>query len=179
MFVDGIPWKKVWLLLPDRYLITNKVKEISFKLIHRCYPVKFYIKSRFSKDIEIDCSFCTNSPETIVHLFWFCPSVKLFWQKLCDFIQNNIEKKFVLYWKNVLFGLFENSLNNNYSIYLINLLILMSKFHIHCCKFSGKKPCFTAFYNGFKQYIQSISMSENHKALKTIEASNALNVFFT
>ena len=37
--VENIPWEKVWTL-PHRYLLTNKVKEITFKLIHKCYPTK-------------------------------------------------------------------------------------------------------------------------------------------
>lgn len=36
-FMLNIDWKKVWLL-PSRYLLTNKVREISFKLIHKFYP---------------------------------------------------------------------------------------------------------------------------------------------
>lgn len=33
-FVQNIDWKKVWLL-PSRYLLTNKVREILFKFIHK------------------------------------------------------------------------------------------------------------------------------------------------
>lgn len=175
-FVDDIPWKKVWLLA-NRYLITNKVKEISFKLIHKFYPAKTYIKNRFKKDIDINCSFCDEYPETVVHLFWCCPPVKFFWQKLCDFIHINIKKQSVLAWKNVLFGLSESDIQNSNSVYLINLLILMSKYHIHCCKYSGKKPCFTAFYNEFRQYILSIKHSEKQKALKTVAICTIFNVF--
>lgn len=38
-FVDDIPWKKVWLLR-NRYLTSNKVKDISFKRIHKLCPAK-------------------------------------------------------------------------------------------------------------------------------------------
>lgn len=37
-FTNISNWKKVWLL-PHKYLIVNKVREVSFKLIHRFYPV--------------------------------------------------------------------------------------------------------------------------------------------
>ena len=53
-FVDGIPWEKVWLL-PNRSLITNKVKEVSFKLIHRFYPAKSYIQYEFKKGYGYCC----------------------------------------------------------------------------------------------------------------------------
>ena len=47
-FVNDIVWKNVWLL-PHLYFVTNKVKDISFKLIHKSYPAKSYIKKRFKK----------------------------------------------------------------------------------------------------------------------------------
>lgn len=42
----------------------------------------------------------------------------------------------MLFLKNILFGLFEKTLDKN-SVYLINLFILIAKFHIHCCKYLG------------------------------------------
>ncbi len=32
-------WKKIWSL-QHKYFLTNKVKEVSFKIINKCYPVK-------------------------------------------------------------------------------------------------------------------------------------------
>lgn len=174
--MDGIPWEKVWLL-PNRYLITNKVKEVSFKLIHRFYPAKSYIHCKFKKDIAIDCCFCNACPETAVHLFWNCSHVQRFWKKMCDYIHDKIEKDFLLCWQNVLFGLFESNSKNSDAIYLINLLLLMSKYHIHSCKYSGKKTCFFAFHNSFKQYIQSITLSTKQKAIKTTDICMALDLF--
>ncbi len=55
--MDNILWKKVWTL-PNKYLLINKVKEISFKLIHRYYPVKTFIVSKFKLSIDVNCTFC-------------------------------------------------------------------------------------------------------------------------
>ncbi len=79
-FVSDVDWKKVWLL-PNRYLLTNKVKEISFKLLHRIYPAKLYL-TKFKKDIDVRCSFCKQKPETAVHLFWHCPYASFFLTKM-------------------------------------------------------------------------------------------------
>lgn len=35
--VNYIDWRKVWMVA-HKYLITNKVKEISFRIIHKSYP---------------------------------------------------------------------------------------------------------------------------------------------
>lgn len=70
--------------------------------------------------------------------------------------------------KNVLFGLLQNHLLKSNSVYLMNLLTHMSKYHIHCCKNDGKKMCCTAFNSMFKQHILPIKYSEK-KALNIVE----------
>ncbi len=92
----NIIWKKVWLI-PNNDLITNKVKEVSFKIIDRIYPVKYYLV-KFKSDIDFSCSFFVSCHETVVHLFWHCPFVKTFWQ---DFIVQNIDSNCVLFFGNM------------------------------------------------------------------------------
>lgn len=176
-FVDDVLWKRAWLL-PNRYLVTNKVKEVSFKLIHKFYPAKCFIRDRFRKDIDSNCSFCSVCPETVVHLFWHCPVVKKFWQHLCNFINEHIDEYFVLHWKNILFGLLDNkSTERNTHIYIINLIIIMAKFFIHKCKFTGAKPSLIGFDLEFRQYILSIQHSLKRKAFKTVSACVTFEIF--
>lgn len=40
-FINNLDWKKIWNL-PARYMINNKMKEVSFKIIHRFYPLKVF-----------------------------------------------------------------------------------------------------------------------------------------
>ncbi len=61
---DNIPWKKVWTL-SSKHLITNKVKEVSYKLLNLFYPVKLYMKKMFP---DID-SLCEAEDESMSHLF--------------------------------------------------------------------------------------------------------------
>nr|XP_054593054.1 uncharacterized protein LOC129159926 [Nothobranchius furzeri] len=49
LFYD-LDWEKIWTL-PSKFLLTNKVKEVSFKIIHRFYPTKSFLK-RYKKDID-------------------------------------------------------------------------------------------------------------------------------
>ncbi len=76
-FVSDIPWQKVWLL-PNKYFITKKIKEVSLKLIHKYYPAKYFLK-KFKSNIEVSCSFCSTHPETVPHLFWHCVNTKKLW----------------------------------------------------------------------------------------------------
>ncbi len=40
---NNVNWAQVWSL-SQKFLLTNKVKEISYKLIHRVYPTKEFLK---------------------------------------------------------------------------------------------------------------------------------------
>jgi len=61
------------------------------------------------KDICSCCSCCDNSGETIVHLFWYCPFTKMFWQDVLGFIRSEICIECVLYWKDVGFVDYDQS----------------------------------------------------------------------
>ncbi len=76
-FVSDIAWRKVWLI-PNWYLITNKIKEVSFWIIHSIYPVNTFLK-KYKKDIDTNCSFCKQHPETVclhahVQIILYCSS---------------------------------------------------------------------------------------------------------
>jgi len=49
--VDNLVWNNIWKL-PHKYLITNKIKEISLKLIYKYYPCNYYLVNRFNYDID-------------------------------------------------------------------------------------------------------------------------------
>jgi len=74
---DDIKCSYVWSL-PQKFFLTNKVKDISYKIIQRLYPVKYFLK-KFRNDIDTSCSFCEASSETIDHLFWKCLFTLSFW----------------------------------------------------------------------------------------------------
>lgn len=51
-FVPDLEWRNIWSL-PYKYLLTNKVREVTFKLMHRHYPAKQYLLT-FKKDLCVD-----------------------------------------------------------------------------------------------------------------------------
>ncbi len=53
------------------------------------------------------CSFCDDSIETVVHLFWNCPFTKKCWQDVLSFIRSNIYNEFILFWKDLVLGFIE------------------------------------------------------------------------
>ncbi len=173
--VDQIDWKKVWTL-SSKYIITNKVGDISFKLLHRFYPTKMCLK-RFKSDIDTSCSFCDDPNETDMHIFWDCLHTQTFWIEFSNIINRNVLQGFSLLFKDVLFGFFniQNDKINEY--FIINLLLLLAKFHIHRSKFTHQNPLFIVFKKEVQQYIQTISSSKNLKALKTVNLLHLFNLF--
>ena len=81
---------------------------------------------------------------------------------------------FVLFFELVIFGFVKFEHHHHERAYLINLLLILGKFHIHKCKFSNRKPAFTVFHKEFELYLKSIVSSENEKAVKTIEIYSSL-----
>ncbi len=61
--------------------------------------------------------------------------------------------------------------------YIINLIILLAKFHTHKSTFSKSEPSFIIFEHKTKQYIKTIFSSENQKAIKTVTLCTSSNVF--
>ena len=163
-FVDNLNWGNIWNL-PYKYLLMNKVREVSFKIIHRYYPAKQYLL-RFKLDICVNCSFCGLSPETMVHLLWQCPYTTTFLKDLSRYITDKPVSNFSLFWKNVLFGFLDNKSKKQKDIYLINLLIILGKYHIHKAKFSNSKPSLISFGKETEQYIKTIYDLKIRKLLK-------------
>ena len=77
--ISNISWKEAWRLT-FKYVISNKVKEMQYKILHYIYPTNTYL-SRF---VEIDpkCEFCNIEEETIQHLFFECQYTAGFWRKI-------------------------------------------------------------------------------------------------
>lgn len=173
--VENILWKKV-CTLPNKYLLVNKVKEISFKLLHQYYPVKTFIVSRFKLNIDVNCTFCYSQPETVLHLFWYCDYTRKLWQDICQFIIKFIHNYFELYFKNVLFGLYNFEKQDKNVHFLCNLIILLAKYFIHKCKTMKVTPHFSHFQE-VKIYIKSLFTTCNKKATKTLDICSLVGVF--
>ncbi len=101
--LPNLDWGKIWIL-PTKYMINNKIKEVSYKLIHKIYPCKTFFLQRFGNCDDTTCSFCLGCPEDVFHLFWSCPFSNDFWVDVCNFICSFIENDFTLCFENILFG---------------------------------------------------------------------------
>ncbi|CDQ69573.1 unnamed protein product [Oncorhynchus mykiss] len=92
--------EKVWMLL-HTYLLVNKIKEVSVKIIHKYYPANHYMK-KFKENINSNCSFFNDHPETVLHIFWQCMHVSKLWQDISRKPHfRTLQKEIELYFKMV------------------------------------------------------------------------------
>ncbi len=73
--VENIPWEKVWTL-PHKYLLTNKIKEITFKLIHKCYPTKSFL-GNISQTLKWTAVFVIHLKKTSFICFGNAPTLEI------------------------------------------------------------------------------------------------------
>lgn len=170
----NINWKAVWNYY-DKYCVTNKVKEISFKIIHLIYPSNELLLRRFRVDISENCSFCNDCSESIGHLFYECVCVRFFWLEIEFLFNMSFSKKVQLKKKDVIF-FYENCEIDSERIFMLNIFILFGKFFIHKCKWSKKKPRIQEFKIEMVLYFKSLQGLKNKKAIKTLDIYKALNL---
>ncbi len=135
---DNIEWKKVWSIT-NTFFISNKVKEVSFKILHRIYPVKELFE-RFKLDMENSCDFCGVVKESVTHLFFQCIYSKLFWVDVSNFISRMFGTIIHIGMYDVIFFI-QDTIDSRSTIYfLTQLIILLGKYHIHAKKWAKAKP---------------------------------------
>uniref|UniRef100_A0A8C6SMB2 Reverse transcriptase domain-containing protein n=1 Tax=Neogobius melanostomus TaxID=47308 RepID=A0A8C6SMB2_9GOBI len=122
--IEEIDWKRTWLL-PYKYCITNKMKEVHFKIIHKIYPVNLVV-SRYA-DVDKCCTFCQTQEETLEHLFFFCNIVQAFWAELSSYIFKNCQKSHCFTLKDIICYFEDNTTTKSFH-YVVNFFILFGKF---------------------------------------------------
>lgn len=88
-------------------------------------PFNDCIVKRFKNDMNMKYTFCSVN----VELFWHCPVV--FWINICSFIARNKGKKCQLFWGMCFLTSDSNrKKTKRIETFIINLIILLAKFHI-------------------------------------------------
>ena len=122
-----INWQKAWTV-GEKFCLNNKVKEVSFKILHKIYPTQTKL-ARFNIDIDLLCKFCGNEEETIHHLFYQCEFSKTFWTDVQQYIRTITGQVIILQEKDI-FIYFEENLDDDV-VFFVQLIMMLGKFHIH------------------------------------------------
>ena len=170
---DNIHWESVWLI-GRKYCITNKIREVAFKIVHLIYPVK-KLMLRY-RNIDTDCVFCHLQEETVCHLFYECICVRLFWMDVEFYFKTLTGSAVVLDLKDIVF-FYRNDVVDRERRFLLNLFILLGKYHIHKCKWLEKAPRVEQFKTDLSFYMDSLEGLHNSKAAKTLTICKNLSIF--
>lgn len=153
-----------------KWPIPPKVKETHFKICHKIYPVSNFLHKRFKFD-KAGCAFCDFTDESLEHLFFTCSISCRFWSDVRNWLNLKMSNIPVFNINHILF--YVDGLDNSISD-IVNIVFLLAKYHIHCCKWKDSRPCFEHFMNEFKIFYSSLRLLKNGCALKI---SSDMSVF--
>ena len=158
-----VNWRNSYYL-PFLCTRETKLRVFQFKFLHRRIATNDFLCKIGIKQVD-SCSFCGESTETLVHLFWNCKHTQAFWkllfewisQKLVDVKDNFLSPSFCL-------GLVENVSN-----LLLCHLLLIARHYIYTCKLKNSLP-------KLQLYIQLLLTSIKIEKKIALD-SNTLNSF--
>lgn len=154
-----------WPILP-------KVKETHFKIINKMYPVSDFLKRRFKFEVDL-CYFCNSEEETVEHLFYSCPVSQSFWSDIENWVSlkmsgiPSFELHHIMYYMDTL----DVSVSD-----IINIVLLLGKYHIHCAKWRNYKPSFPGFINYFKLFFSALASLKSWKIARKLYLDIGQNV---
>ena len=76
-----VPNVKTVYELPFKVTVENKLRSFQFKLIHYIIPTNLSLYKMSIKDSP-RCNHCPFQNKTLVHMFFECPDVKIFWKDI-------------------------------------------------------------------------------------------------
>ena len=79
-YANSIKWDKSYNL-PFCCTRETKLQTFQFKLLHRRIATNNYLY-KIGISLTDSCTFCEQTTETLIHLFWECESVQKFWQNI-------------------------------------------------------------------------------------------------
>ena len=111
----------------------TKLQDFQYKLIHRILITNSFLYKYGFKETEL-CTFCTETNESLVHIFWECNYVRNFWLALGNFLKI-CGVSLPLNAKDIILGLTEHSSTKG----TINNVLIILKYYIYVyrCKCSA------------------------------------------
>ena len=127
---SSIDWNRIY---ENNHLATNETKLRSFQIRLNIRSIVTNVQRNGMGIVDNKhCVFCSEDPETIIHLFCKCKLVDDFWQDFSDWLSTKLCHDFYLENRHKLFrfedcdGIFQ----------LVNRLLLYARFLIYRCKYS-------------------------------------------
>ena len=118
------------------YPTSPKTKKVHLKILSNVYPSSEFLRRRFGFDHN-NCISCDNDMETTEHLFFECIYAAMFWSELHVWLSAKIQGLCHFKKEHIIFGINMEELDKTRDInHVLNVLLLLAKFHIHTSKYT-------------------------------------------
>ena len=125
--VDTYIWGKYYIL-PFKCLRNTTIIWFQYRLLHRILATNTFLHMIHYTDSN-KCTFCTNEPETLQHLFYDCSVVRKLWKSVENFIFEKNRSYRHTKKDEIIFGILEGERK-----YVLNWLIFNIKYYIYYIK---------------------------------------------
>ena len=129
-----INWENTYRL-PFLCTTETKLRVFQFKFLHRRIATNDFLHKIGTRQVD-SCSFCDNTTETLVHLFWNCKYSQFFWKNTLQWISQNLTlTKEVSFSPALCFGLIDSISN-----LLLHHFLLIARHYIYTCRLRSTLP---------------------------------------
>ena len=137
---------------------------------------------QINKDVRRECDICKTDPETLMHLYYECDKLKIFFMKLKEFLQENWGKQYFegKDWKKTfLFGVWEKKEKVN--INMINYVLSHARYAVwlrrNLAHFEQKIISVWAYFvSGLKKDISLIFKYEKEEFQHFVKGCSFISV---
>jgi hypothetical protein len=124
-------WRNIYSS-PFRTKRNTKLQKFQFKLSHRITATNSFLFKCGLKETEL-CTFCTETKESLLHLFWECTYSKNFWLSLVNVFENCGLNMQYINAPNIILGIMNPLDPDNTK----NQVILILKYYLYKCGLFG------------------------------------------
>jgi len=136
--LDLEQWKKIYML-PFNLQISNKAKEMNYKILHN-FVATNKLLYKIGKVDSPRCNFCQLYDQDTQHLFYHCMVVRNFWFRVVEYLNIEHDLTVNISLEDILFGHASIKGNN-----IINKTIMLGKLYVYFCKTAEKELIFEQF----------------------------------
>ena len=126
------PFRKLKALTQDTKLIW-----FQFRILHNILTTNRSV-SKYDNNQTDRCTFCRTESETVIHLLWTCPKVKVFWTQLKNIINTRCHLTYTLTFDqtSITHGILTGEQKNP----TLELIIIIAKHYIYYSKVCDTQP---------------------------------------
>ena len=128
---DITEWDKIHMV-PFVCTHNNKFIIFQYKILNRILATNSFLYKLKLKETNL-CTFCNETKESIMHLFWECPVVRNFWIEIKNLYRETCNIELSLSASNIILGSSIFDISTNYFIILI-------KYFIYSCRLRASRP---------------------------------------